>query len=78
MTLNTQFFNLLDTGRAVRTEDQAEYPGHKVIEHSAIFGIIILFAVGTGEVLVVDAAYPYLAPLRLLVLMAPRAFLSQI
>jgi len=78
MTLNPQLSNLLDTGRPVGTKDKAEYLGHEIIEQLAVFEIIILLAIGTGQILIIDTAYPYLAPLRFLIFMATGTFISQI
>jgi hypothetical protein len=73
IALNPQFFYLLDAGRSVRAEYPTKEFGEEITEHLTIAGIIVLLAVSTGQVLVVDAAYPNLAPLRTLILVAARA-----
>lgn len=78
MTLDSELFHLLDTGGAVGAKYKGKYLGHQVTELTAVTRIFILFAFGTRGILIVLAAYFYLAPPGSGIIMASRTFLFKV
>ena len=76
MALNTQVFNLLNTGVPVRTKDETGQSGKYILELVAVLRIIELLAISAGQILVLNATHSDLAPLHSLILMTAGAPLS--
>jgi hypothetical protein len=71
--LNALASYLLDARRSIGPKEQAEEPGHEIVEELAVARIRKIRAFGATRELVLDAARPHLAPSCLCVFMAAGA-----
>jgi len=70
--------DLPDAGGPVGPENETEKLRHEVVEFPARHGIGNLRTIGAGAVRIPDTAGPQLAPFRLMVFAASRAFINKI
>lgn len=78
MPLKSDFTNLPDACNSVGSENYAEDFGHKIVIFFAVIRIFEISAIRTCRIVIVNTACPDLAPCRLLVFMASRAFVAEI
>jgi hypothetical protein len=78
VTLNAYVADLADTGCPIRLEHQGEEPCHDIVELLALHRVLVLSTVAAGEIVILRAALPHLAPPGFLVVVATGATILQV